>query len=97
MANDPKVLSSAQPMATTAPADGSTHELDDGRVIQGSPDAPRAAVIEMYTPPDDVIETGPDGTAILLAAKGVPIPQVEAERLGLVKPAKKHGPQETKE
>ena len=96
MANDSKVLSSAMPVETTAPADGSTHVMDDGRVIQGSPDAPPAAVIAMYTPSEEVTDTDAQGVVTLVAAKGVPIPLADAQRLGLVKAPVARGPQETK-
>jgi hypothetical protein len=40
---------------------------------------------EAFVPEKDVTETLEDGRTIQVAAKGVPIPMVEAEKLGLVK------------
>lgn len=51
---------------------------------------------EPYVPENDVTETLPDGRVVQLAAKGVPIPQAEARRLGLLKDRQQSGPQETK-
>lgn len=51
---------------------------------------------EPFVPEEDVTHTLPDGRTIQLAAKGVPVPQAEARRLGLVKDQQRQGPKETK-
>lgn len=82
--------------AATPVSDGSHYALDDGRVIQGSQDAPSASPIELYTPHADVFETQDDGRVIQLATKGVPMPMAHAHAVGLVKAPAARGPQETK-
>lgn len=90
MTNKPKTLSSSAP-AAPAPAaapDLSTETLDDGRVLQVAAAAPTGDLPgETYTPPNDVIETDANGSAIQIAAKGVPIPIAQARALGLIKDA----------
>jgi len=50
----------------------------------------------MYTPEDDVIGTTADGRTYQIAAKGVPVPMAEAQRLGLIKAPQQQGPTEIK-
>ena len=92
----PDVLSTGMPVSSNAPTDGSTQTLDDGRVLQGRADAPTAAAVGTYTPSEDVTDTDALGVVTLVAAKGVPIPLADAQRLGLVKAPVARGPQETK-
>lgn len=51
---------------------------------------------DVFIPEDDITQRQPDGTSILLAAKGVPVPMAEARKRGLVKDRQTTGPTETK-
>lgn len=48
-----------------------------------------------YIPENDIVQTLADGRQVLLAAKGVPVPEAEARRLGYIKDGEA-GPSEIK-
>lgn len=55
-----------------------------------------ATTEDQYIVPNDVTKTLNDGRVELVAAKGTAMPMVEAQKRGLIKPAKASKPTETK-
>lgn len=51
------------------------------------PPAPPPVDTQWYTPPEDVTETLPDGTVILLAVGGIRLPVASARALGIAPPS----------
>lgn len=83
------VATTADAVQPTAPAE-STTPLTTASV------AGTAITEAQYIVPNDVTKTLDDGRVELVAAKGTAMPMVEAQKRGLIKPAKASKPTETK-
>lgn len=83
-------------VATTADEVQPTAPVEPTTPLTTATVAGTAITEAQYIVPNDVTKTLDDGRVELVAAKGTAMPMVEAQKRGLIKPAKASKPTETK-